>query len=371
MRTSRMKQWALGLGLALFISLSGCAEKDTEKSPEKTAESDPWHRVDAFLSEALPEDEPGAAVAVVHGDRRFVRGYGLARLDPNVAAKPDTPFRLASVSKTMTSIGVLKLVDQGMIALDDEVAEHIQDFPYDEIRVRDLLQHTSGLPHYEKDFGRALVQAKGEPTNADMLQFLIDEQPELLFDPGERYDYCNAGYDLLALLIEEVTGKSFADYMKEAIFEPLGMKGALVGDPAALPADRAYGYFLGESGAQESNDHPLNHLLGAGGIFASAEDMAEWGRALEPGQLLSAELLEALETPPALADGPSEYGLGWIVLDGDHGRELVHDGTWVGTATSFLHVKEEDLTVAVLMNSDRDSVKIATGIQALMLSTDG
>ena len=147
------------------------------------------------------------------------------------------------------------------------------------------------------------------------------------------------------------------------------MKRARVGDPEALPADRAYGYTLDESGATESNDQPMNHLLGAGRLFASAEDMAEWGRALKPGRLLSAELLEELETTPDLADGPSEYGLGWIVLDGDDGRELVHDGTWVGSATSFLHVKASDLTIAVLMNANRDSVEIATGIQNLLLST--
>lgn len=308
------------------------------------------------MSARIGDDEPGVGLVVIRGDEALVEVYGLARVEPSRAVDLHTRFRLASVSKMMTAVGVLVLVDAGSIALDDLVIQHVPVFPYPDITIAHLLGHTSGLPEYAV-LEEELLARGHRPTHRDVLEVLAEQWPELMFEPGSRFEYSNVGYDVLPSVVESVTGVPFALHMKDAVFEPLGMHDAFVIEPEQRAFENiALGYAVFEDGVALDNDHPFNMIVGAGGVFASVLDMAVWHQVLEPGRVLEAATLEVMLTPGISGD----YGLGWALDEGGAG----HTGSWVGFNTSFWHDEEEAITVVVLCNANRDPDAIADAVMS-------
>jgi arabinooligosaccharide transport system substrate-binding protein len=222
------------------------------------------HQVDSIIG--IRQDAPGASVIVIQDGRVLhKRGYGLADLDHKTPIRPSTDFYLASVSKQFTAMAIIMLVEQGRLSYDDHLSTFFPEFPAygGSVTIRDLLHHTSGVPDY---FG--LISNTADLTNQRILETLI-RQKEPEFPPGERHQYSNSGYVLLALIVERVTGEPFHRFLKEHIFEPLGMKRTLVYDESK-PAirDKAHGYTHSEDGYKLDDYRPLGE--GDGGIFSTS-----------------------------------------------------------------------------------------------------
>lgn len=262
---------------------------------------------------------------------------------------PQTSFHLASTSKPFTGVAVMKLVEAGKISLDNDIISFFSGFPYSGITVRHLLTHRSGLPNYlylmdDKEKWDQSVM----PSNQDVLDFLIEHQPDKTAMPGTRFQYCNTNYVLLALIIEKVTGKPFPQYMKETIFDPLGMKNTFV----YTRADSA-GTIMSykPSGALWSNDK-YEYTYGDKNIYSTPRDLFKWDSALYRNDFISQAILDSSFVPRS-NERPSvhNYGYGWRMLNLKNGKNVVyHFGKWHGFTPAFARLIDEKVVIIILGN---------------------
>ncbi|MCV7402171.1 beta-lactamase family protein [Mycobacterium fragae] len=302
--------------------------------------------VDALMSN-YTGDVPGAAVLVLRDGEPIVRaGYGLAELETNTPATPETNYRLASVTKQFTAASILLLAEDGRLSLDDRVREWLPSLPKadETVLIRHLLTHTSGLIDYE-DLIPENVTA--QLHDADVLR-LLETQDRTHFRPGTGYRYSNSGYALLALIVERASGKTFAMFLRERIFQPLGMKNTVAHQKGISTVNnRAFGY-TEEAGCWNQTDQDqTSAVLGDGGIYSSIDDLAKWDAALYDERLLRPSSLQAAFTPATHTDNPEiEYGYGWRIT----GETLWHSGETVGFRNVIVRYPKRHITVVVLTN---------------------
>ncbi|MGB6362257.1 MAG: serine hydrolase, partial [Thermoanaerobaculia bacterium] len=309
--------------------------------------------VDALFAHFSEGASPGVAVAVVRdGEIVHQAGYGLEDLDNGTPITPDSAFRLASVSKQFAAMAIMLLAEEGKLGYDDSVVDYLPELERfsTEITIRHLLQHTSGLPDYY-DTLEAEVEDHW-PTNQEAVEF-FSQWGEALFPAGERYEYSNPGYEMLAAIVERVTGQLFREYMGERIFQPLAMNHTTVFDQTEPEiANRAYGYTREGEGFAIDDEHALNYLGGSGGIYSTVSDLYLWDQALYTEQLVSRSTLDQALAPTVLNDGKEyPYGFGWRLGEDDVlGPRLSHSGGWVGFSTRFVRYPERNFSVILLSN---------------------
>jgi CubicO group peptidase (beta-lactamase class C family) len=330
------------------LALASLMTSTTPAAAQRTAD----RALDALMAPYDHPDGPGAALLVVRDGRvAYAKGYGLAVVETRTPVTAETNFRLASLSKQFTATLVMLLAADGALRYDDPVSALLPGLPeYARgVTVRHLLGHTSGLPDYEDfvpDSQTAQVHDADSPA-------LLARASGLKFAPGTRYDYSNSGYVVLALVAERVTGKRFADLLRERIFAPLGMAGTVaLEEGRSVVSRRAFGYTLDSSGTARLTDQSnTSATLGDGGIYSSAADLARWDRALARHTLVSADAQRLAWTPPGLPGGErTEYGFGWFV-DRDRGTmRLRHHGESRGFTNAILRYPERRLTVVILTN---------------------
>jgi len=333
-----------------WISLSACQPK----VPGEAAQEIPTAAIEALFAQFDEGESPGVAVAVVsQGQTVFMDGFGLADLETGAPIEPQSQFRLASVSKQFAGMAIMLLAEDGVLDYDDPVTRYLPELSRigEEITIRQLLQHTGGLP----DYYEALTAATDEqwPTNEDAVKFFSD-WGEPLFAPGERWEYSNPGYEMIAAIVARATGGSFSEFMVERVFEPLDMMNTLVFDERdpEIP-HRAYGYSEDEEGGFTLDDEdPLNFLTGSGGIYSTVEDLALWDQALNREDLVPTSTLEAAFTPTVFNSGETyPYGFGWTVgSDLFLGPVQRHAGGWVGFSTYIARYPEVGFSVILLSN---------------------
>lgn len=306
------------------------------------------HDIDALMH-AYDGAVPGASVLVLRdGAALLRRSYGLADLEANVANTPATNYRLASVSKQFTAASILLLVEDGRIGLDDPVRTWLPSLPdvAAPMTVRQLLTHTSGLIDYED------VMDPADPRqvhDADVLR-LLGTQDRSYFPPGHGYRYSNSGYALLALIVERASGLRYADFLRQRIFQPLGMKDTVAYENGiSQVAHRAYGYSFEDGAWKRTDQSTTSAVLGDGGIYSSIDDLARWDAALYDERLLKADSLRQAFTPATKTDeGDVEYGFGWRIT----GDSLWHSGETIGFRNVIVRYPKQHLTVVVLTNRD-------------------
>lgn len=266
----------------------------------------------------------------------------------------ETPFQIASTGKTMTSAAVLKLWEQGKLNLDDEVTKYFPGFTYPGVTVKTLLDHRSGLPNYLYYMEKGKWDRKKQATNADVLNTLITWQPPKAANADKRFQYCNTNYVLLALIIEKVSGLSFPEYMRQNIFEPLGMKNTFV-------------IGLGEQAAHMQSFQANNALwsldfsdgpYGDKNIYSTPRDLLLWDKALNEGKVLNEKTLEAAYTPYSNEKpGIHNYGLGWRMLLYPNGKKVIyHNGHWHGFNSAFARLPDEKATIIIISNKHNNGV---------------
>ncbi len=333
----------------------GASRAEVDSSSELALSDQPTAKIDRIVADSLWDDGPGVAVLILDHGTIWQKGYGLSDLAAQRPITPDTVFDLASVSKQMTAMGILILMEAGELALEDAVSDHLPDFvdpnPDDPILISDLLYHISGLADYTGDAWQGTDAAFARLTVEDHLQWLNEQ--DVGGDRGVEFEYNNSGYALLALIIERVSGQSFADFMADQIFVPLGMDDTVVFTTLGrrIP-NQAEGYAVSDQGDFEPSTLP-SVIVGDGNIFSSIADLARYDQALRNGDLVDPETLQLAFTPGALDDGESfPYGLGWEVSE-DY---VEHSGSWYGTSTFYRHYTEMPVTIIVLSNDENYEV---------------
>lgn len=335
---------AYGFAIAASLLVTGCERQAAPLPPDEAS-----RRIDALFEPLTAGVQPGAAVLVVKdGEIVHSKGYGYAELDEHRPITPNTPFRLASVSKHFTAAAIMCLADEGVLDYDDPVTRWLPGLDaYAGVTIRHLLTHTAGLP----DYYDVIDTRAGMPTNADTLHQLA-AMARPVFAPGERWEYSNPAYEMLPLIVEAASGRRFAVFMHEWIFVPAGMRHAAIFDETEpdIPG-RVIGYEPDGDGFKPNDYDPLNHIIGSGGMYASLEDFYHWDQALYGDAVLSRAAVEEAWTPAILNDGEStDYGFGWRVEARDGHRVVRHGGSWVGFRTHIARWPEQRFTVVVLSN---------------------
>jgi len=304
------------------------------------------------LAEFDRPDVPGLALMVIeNGAATVMRCFGLANLKTGVRCEPHTNFRLASVTKQFTAMAILFLSEHRALSLEDKLPRFFPDFPPcgKEITIRQLLTHTSGLLDYEHFIPPGTRTALKDRDVLDILR----RQDKMHFPPGTRFRYSNGGYALLALITEAVSGRSFAGFLRENIFRPLGMEGTVAYEAGISEAPhRALGYTRRGAIFAQTDQSLTSAVLGDGGIYSSVLDLCKWDQALYTQKLIHDPLLqEAFTAHSSVSDfHRSGYGFGWYVEgQGEHQR-LWHYGATCGFSSSFHRFPAKKRSVILLAN---------------------
>lgn len=341
----------------------------------------PQARTMAYLEELWRSTgTPGISVAVAHQGRLvFSEGVGFANLDNMVPAGGSTVYNIGSVSKALTAVAVLQLVEKGKARLDDPMQKYVPAFPDKGsiITLRHILTHTSGIRHYRPTDFPDSPDNENRKTVATLEEAIrIFKDDPLLFKPGERYLYSSYAVNLLQGVIETASGLAFEDYMRRFIWGPAGMLHSAFDVPDRIVPHRARGYQKVDGRMQNYPYGDLTYKFASGGMIASAEDLARFGIALNRGALLGPETLKLMYEPidPVLQHQenapprPAEFSqaLMWRVLEDDAGRTFVnHCGTVKGFNACLVNYPDRDLVVAILGNgfpmtpARREAVAIA------------
>ncbi|KAB2923796.1 MAG: beta-lactamase family protein [Bacteroidetes bacterium] len=326
----------------IALLLSSCGSTAPLSVPE---------RIDAVMAPFAAPDAPGASVLVLKGDSvLFKKAYGLADVAARTPATTLTNYRLASVTKQFTAASVLMLAERNLLSLDDRLTSFFPGFPgYGAgITVRHLLTHTSGLVDYESLLpDTQTVQVLDE----DCLQ-LMSRTDSLYFAPGTKYQYSNTGYALLALIVERVSGRRFADFVKENIFAPAGMTTSVAFENGrSSVANRAYGHSLQNGAWVQTDQSSTSAVLGDGGIYSNVEEMAQWVSSLWTNRFLTPAMQTAAWSSAVLNDGtPVDYGMGWHLETYRGMRHPHHGGSTRGFRNHILLFPDQRLMVIVLTN---------------------
>lgn len=303
-------------------------------------------RFTPYMEAAAAVDGFSGAVLVSRGNQTlYEAGFGLADREHDVPNTPVTKFRLGSITKQFTAMAVMILQERGKLNVDDLIGTHLGEIPdaWKEITIRHLLTHTSGVPNYTNFFGMMQTTVR-TPATVDRVIASFRDRP-LDFKPGERFSYSNSGYILLGRIIEKASGQTYERFLKQEIFDPLGMADTGYDHRETVLPGRAEGYERKGETIQNADYIDMVWPFAAGALYSTVRDMATWDRALTAGKLISKDSYKAMFTP--FKDG---YGYGWGITTRDGHTEISHGGGIHGFQTQIIRVPDEGLCVVVLSN---------------------
>lgn len=315
-----------------------------------------YRRLSEFFDTSLLQSGFNGGVLVAKdGNILYEKYSGKVDIRKSDSITSTTSFHIASTSKTFTGIAILRLIQEGKLSLADTINKFFPGFPYTGITVKMLLNHRSGLPNYlyfmSNNKWGILPDGKWNKqmaTNQDMLKMLIEKKPDVTGRPDGKFTYSNTNYALLALIIEEVTGKSFPEYMKEKFFTPLQMNNTFVftlkDTLTATPSFTATGTYW--------NNDFLDATFGDKNIYSTPQDLLKWDQALYTNQVLEQSLLDsAFKAYSFEKPGVHNYGLGWRLQLLPNGKKVIyHFGKWHGNNAAFARLPDEKATIIILGN---------------------
>jgi CubicO group peptidase (beta-lactamase class C family) len=366
----------------------------TNRSKQETNQIE--NKIDHILSEETEKLSPGVAVLVrENGQTLFQRGYEVRELRTRMAINAQTNFRLASCTKQFTAMAAMLLVRDGRLRYDERLTDVFPEFPRygQSITIRNLLNHTSGLPDYEELMdsvrpGEPLPWTETHQIQDAQVLALLETQKRGKFVPGTQWSYSNSGYVVLGLAVAKVSGMAFADFLSERIFRPLKMNQSLgyIKGTIEVP-NRAYGHSKENGVFRETDQSATSATLGDGGVYSNLEDLAIWDDALAHHTLLSAAEMQPALMPVKLADGsqphwasgpgdadpleskPVYYGFGWFLDPYQGYARSWHYGDTTGFKTAIERFTKNNLTIIVLCNrSDLNPQVLASRVADLYLT---
>ena len=290
-------------------------------------------------------------VLVAHGDNILLEKYkGFGRENNQMPINKDTPLHLASISKPITAMAVLKLVEAKKISLEQKVKSIFPNFPYPDVTIQHLLTHRSGLPKYEHFLEENDIKPKNQYfTNQEIFDIVAKHKPELARQTDTGFMYNNFNYAILALIIEKITGKTYPEAMKEMVFAPLKMKNTFVFEEKHINSASQSFY------QRSSKLYPLDQydlIYGDKNIYTTPRDLFNFSKALFSKDFLPKELMDKIFEPYSNEKkGVNNYGLGFRLKIFDEGKKLTyHNGWWHGSNTVFIHLRESKTTIIALSN---------------------
>jgi CubicO group peptidase (beta-lactamase class C family) len=307
---------------------------------------------DALYSSLQGKEAPAIAVLVAKdGNILYKKAFGYANIEKKILAIPETKFRIGSITKQFTAAAILKLQEDGKVKVTDKLSKYIHDFPRgEEVTLHHLLTHTSGIHSYtgKDDFEKRVVKPV---TPEELISYFKNDPYD--FNPGEQYMYNNSAYFLLGYIIEKVSGKSYAQYLKETFFTPLHMNNTGV-HAAWLSLDKeAQGYTNNTGKYEPALNWNMAWAGGAGALYSTVEDLYKWNEAIFNGKVLQDKSLKAALTSVVLNNGntpPNKYGYGWG-LNEYRGQSVIgHSGGLHGFISQLVRYPKENLTVVLLCN---------------------
>lgn len=306
-------------------------------------------KVDSLINLEMQKQRiPGLSLVVVRdGKIDHVKGYGFANLEHRVPVKPESIFQSGSIGKQFTAFAIMLLVEDGKMSLNDPLNKYFTDAPagWEKVTIKNLLTHTAGFGDYPEKF-----DFRADYTE-DTLYKIIRQIP-LQFASGDRSQYSNIGYVTLGLLISKVTGKFYGEFLKQKVFDPLGMNTARIISEHDIVLNRAAGYLIENDEIKNQRwVSPTINTTADGSIYLSALDMAKWEAGLNGGKLLKRESYEQMWAPVKLNDGSTyPYGFGWSIDSLNGKRILEHNGSWQGFESVIMRYPEKKLAVVVFSN---------------------
>jgi CubicO group peptidase (beta-lactamase class C family) len=306
-------------------------------------------QIDQLMNEAVRSGPAaGASIAVVKdGETIIAKGYGFANIELESPASANTVYHIDSITKHLTAAAILQLVEQKKLSLDDAVGAYIPRLPasWRNVRIRHLLSHTSGSESYTSlpSWG---PQERLAMTHDEILA-LIRDAP-FHFEPGTSWRYNNSGFYLLGMVIEKVTGLSYAEAMQQRIFEPLGMNTTRYCGFRTLVKQRASGYEVDHGNVVNAEPMSWDAPFAGGGLCSTALDLVRFERAIEDHRLFSDPMLKMMRTPTMLSDGISvDYGFGTRLGNLGGHRVIGHTGNGGGFRNILERFPDDDLTIVV------------------------
>jgi CubicO group peptidase (beta-lactamase class C family) len=321
----------------------------------------------------------GNVLVSKNGNVIYKKSFGYTDYNTKKVLEENSVFDCGSIAKEFTAMGILLLKDKGKISYSDSLRKFFPDLPYINVTVQQLLSHTSGMPDgfglVTKYFDHSKIA-----TNDDLIHLLESEKPALLFKPGENLMYSGTAFNLLASIIEKISGQSYNTYMDEQVFRPLGMSHTQVANgprsPEYIPG-YAYGFVYSDSlkkyiradSQQTGWTTYLAGITGEGMIITTTGDLLKWDRALKNHSLLTEttqrEMLsqQSKKTIPAVS-----FGYGMIVGKNDFGNYIFHNGYYPGYKSMHICYTDDDITVIVLSNNESRADFIADGLAAIILN---
>ncbi|HCR76097.1 MAG TPA: serine hydrolase [Chryseobacterium sp.] len=325
--------------------------------------------INSYYQKVWENGDLSGGILVAKGDNIIYENYrGFAREGNQNPIDKNTPLHVASVSKTLTAMAVLRLVEAGKVNLSDHLTQYFPGFPYPNVTVKTLLDQRSGLPKYEY-FITKIQPAPAELsktflTNEDILNMIIKYKPDLARETDTGFMYCNTNFAMLALIIEKVTKVPFPQAMKEMVFDPLKMKNSYIFQEKDIPTASQSFYYGG------NKLYPLDRLdliYGDKNVYTTPRDLYSFSKAMFSKDFLKPELMEQVFTPYSNEKfGMNNYGFGFRMKIFDNGEKLTyHNGWWHGTNSVFAHLLKSKVTIIAIGNKYSNRVYTALALSGL------
>jgi len=326
----------------------------------------------------------GNVLIAEQGKIIYEKSFGYADISNKRLLHTNSSFPIASITKTITSTAILQLRDKGKLEITDLVIKYLPEFPYPGLTLRHLLSHTSGLPIYDDLFFPLLNNHPDSVfTNKDLLPTLISAKSPLLFEPGSDFQYNNVNFNILALVVEEISKLTYKEYLEKNIFQPSGMSHTSLSEffkrkdqdfSKLYRFKHTYAYEL-EQPDTTAEFHGKNGILhfnfqGQGDLISTTGDLLRYDQALQNGVLLSKESMNLAFTPVKLANGQDNvqrYGLGWIIkADSSLGKIVTHDGGLPGLRSVLLRNLTKHQTIIIFDNTGNNVIPLAEDVLKIL-----
>ena len=318
------------------------------------------HKLDSLLKRIHKRNDFHGAVLVAKNEKIvYENQIGTADFKKKTPLNKESVFQLASVSKQFTAAAIMLLNERNQIKLTDTVNTYFPDFPYKAVTIKNLLNHTAGLPKYFWIAEHEWQQEKA-PTNSEMMEFLESTDVKRYFKPGRNFDYSNTGYFVLASIVEKISGTSFSSFLKKNIFEPLQMDHSYVYsfENDAIGEHQLDGYRLYRGWRHIKIPGTVNDaIVGDKNVYTSAEDLFKWTKGLNSGSFLTKQSLALMYSKGESIYGRKiPYGFGFRI-DTKEENSIYHYGKWNGFSTGLTMYLEDNLVVIVLEHTSFNALK--------------
>ncbi|MDL2243088.1 beta-lactamase family protein [Bacteroidales bacterium OttesenSCG-928-K03] len=310
----------------------------------------------------------GVVMIVKNGDLIYNKAFGYANSGRNkIPLSTEMPFQLASVSKQFTATAIMKLKQDGLLDYNDNVSKYIPEFPYNDVTIKQLLNHTGGMFNYMYLLENQWDCEEKFATNDTLIKMISKSEMPLYFTPGKRFDYSNTGYAVLASVVEHISNKPFSDFMNDHFFNPLGMKNTYVSTGTNITENSVNGFFRYRRGLAPIEYTVHDGIVGDKGVYSTSWDMYKWDKSLYNNKILSEEVLEEAFNPTIIGKRKVvPYGYGFRLKEEDGQKVVYHNGVWEGFRINYYRYPETESTILVMNNCGFNISSLTSRIKSLM-----